>query len=107
MDPPAVLLLDEPFSGLDLGWKYNLLDLVSEAVRRRKTTVIMVSHSIEDAVLLSHRVYLLRSQPMQIAKCINVDIPHASRDHLDGQLVSIQQSIKEQIVEYRRELQSK
>jgi ABC-type nitrate/sulfonate/bicarbonate transport system ATPase subunit len=56
---PELLLLDEPFSALDVGWKAKLYDELMALQRNYKTTVILVTHDIEEALELSHRVLLL------------------------------------------------
>lgn len=60
MDPPKILLLDEPFNGMDLSMKYELQERLTKAVIKRQTTLIVVCHSVNDAVFLSDTVYVLR-----------------------------------------------
>ncbi len=58
--PHDVLLMDEPFSSLDLKLKSSLLLLVAELWHERKNTVIFVTHDVREAVLLSHRAIVLK-----------------------------------------------
>ena len=58
--PHDLLLMDEPFSSLDLSLKKSLLSLVGELWRERGDTVIFVTHDVREAVLLSHRAVVLR-----------------------------------------------
>ncbi len=58
--PHDVLLMDEPFSSLDLSLKKSLLDLIGELRRDGKETVVFVTHDVHEAALLSHRAVLLR-----------------------------------------------
>lgn len=56
---PELLLLDEPFSALDIGWKNNLYYELAQLRSEYNTTVIMVSHDIEEAVKLSDAIIVL------------------------------------------------
>ena len=56
---PELLLLDEPFSALDVGWKAKLYDELMALQRNYKTTVVLVTHDIEEALSLSHHLLLL------------------------------------------------
>lgn len=58
--PHDVLLMDEPFSSLDLSLKRSLLSLTAELWRERHETVVFVTHDVHEAALLSHRAVLLR-----------------------------------------------
>lgn len=75
VDQPKLLLLDEPFRGLDLGTKFDLQDQLLKALHAQKTTVVMVSHSVEDAVFISDSVHILSTSPMRIENTFDVDVP--------------------------------
>lgn len=101
VDQPKVLLLDEPFRGLDLGTKFDLQEQLLNALRAQKTTVVMVSHSVEDAVFLSDTVHILSDSPMKIDKTfsINVERPRNRGDH---KLSGITAEITEYLVAKRK-----
>ncbi|MFC3746473.1 ABC transporter ATP-binding protein [Paenibacillus sp. GCM10012306] len=69
---PGLLLLDEPFSALDYQIKLQLEDLVSETLRRRGTTAILVTHDLSEAIAVSNRVILLEPNPGRIRKVFTV-----------------------------------
>lgn len=56
---PELLLLDEPFSALDVGWKAKLYDELMALRQNYKTTVVMVTHDIEEALSLSHHLLVV------------------------------------------------
>ncbi len=58
---PDLLLLDEPFSALDIGWKNNLYNELAELKSKYNTTVLLVSHDIEEAAKLSDVIVVLGS----------------------------------------------
>ncbi|WP_019910658.1 ABC transporter ATP-binding protein [Paenibacillus sp. HW567] len=74
---PGLLLLDEPFSALDYQIKLQLEDLVSETLRSRGTTAILVTHDLSEAIAVSSRVILLQPNPGKIRKVFTV--PEAIR----------------------------
>ena len=82
---PKILLMDEPFSALDVltaeTLRTDLLDLWQEG-RIPIKSILMVTHNIEEAVLMADRILVLSSNPGRIASEIPVDIPHP-RDRLE------------------------
>lgn len=54
-----ILLMDEPFSSLDLKLKYRMLDLFFEIWRKDRRTVLMVTHDVDEAVAAAHRILVL------------------------------------------------
>ncbi len=58
--PHDVLLMDEPFSSLDLSLKKSLLELTGTLWREKRETVVFVTHDVHEAALLAHRAVLLR-----------------------------------------------
>ena len=72
---PDVLLMDEPFSALDEftreALQYQLLGLW----QRRATTVVFVTHSVREAVVLSDRIVVMSARPGRIHEVLDVDLP--------------------------------
>ncbi|KAA9006488.1 ABC transporter ATP-binding protein [Paenibacillus spiritus] len=69
---PALLLLDEPFSALDYQIKLQLEDLVSETLRRRGTTALLVTHDLSEAIAVSDRVVLLDRNPGRVRRIFEI-----------------------------------
>jgi sulfonate transport system ATP-binding protein len=72
---PALLLLDEPFGALDALTRIQLQQEILRIWGRKKTTMILVTHDIGEAVYLSDRVIVLSNRPARIQKEIRVDLP--------------------------------
>lgn len=72
---PDVLLLDEPFGALDVQTKEDMQVLIRRIWADTGTTVLMVTHDVEEAVFLGRRVVVLASDPGRVAADIVVDLP--------------------------------
>jgi len=73
VDPGAVLL-DEPFSALDEPTRSMLQRDVADLLSRRRTTCLLITHSVEEACLLSDRVVVLTGPPGRIAGIVPIDV---------------------------------
>jgi nitrate/nitrite transport system ATP-binding protein len=79
---PKVLLLDEPFGALDALTRAHLQDQVMEIHAARGTTVVMITHDVDEAVLLSDRIVMLTNGPnARVGEILEVDLPRP-RDRL-------------------------
>jgi NitT/TauT family transport system ATP-binding protein len=76
---PEVLLLDEPFGALDVQTKEDMQVFLRGVWQDTGTTVLMVTHDVEEAVFLGQRVIVLASDPGRVAADVTVDLP-ATRD---------------------------
>lgn len=76
---PDVLLLDEPFGSLDVQTKEDMQLFIRRVWQDTGTTVLMVTHDVEEAVFLGQRVVVLACDPGRIAVDLTVDLP-AERD---------------------------
>ena len=73
---PKVLLMDEPFGALDALTRARLQDELLKIVARTKSTVVMVTHDVDEAVLLSDRIVMMTNGPAAtIGQILRVDIP--------------------------------
>jgi NitT/TauT family transport system ATP-binding protein len=78
---PGLLLMDEPFGALDALTREQMnLDLQRMWLRDRNT-VIFITHSIEEAVLLADRVVVFTSRPGRIADILDIDLPRPRGAH--------------------------
>ena len=72
---PQLLLMDEPFGALDAITRQGLQDEVARIAAEQKTTVVFITHDLEEAIYLGDQVIVLASNPGRIAERITVDIP--------------------------------
>lgn len=73
---PKVLLLDEPFGALDAFTRSHMQDALLDIWRNNQTTMLFVTHDIDEAVFLSHRVVVLDARPGRIKKIVPIDLPY-------------------------------
>ena len=72
---PELLLMDEPYGQLDLQLKYHLEDELIRLWQKTHTTVIFITHNIEEAVYLSDRILVLTNKPTKIKQSLSNDLP--------------------------------
>lgn len=93
---PDLLLMDEPYSQMDIKLRYYLEDEVIRIWRELKRTVIFVTHNIEEAVYLAERILILTPKPSTIKTEIKVDLPRP-RNFADPEFVAIRNKVTEMI----------
>jgi sulfonate transport system ATP-binding protein len=76
---PRLLLLDEPFGALDPLIRMKMQDHLLELVGKNVPTVILITHDIEEALVLSDRVIVLQGPPARVRRDIEIQLPHPRR----------------------------
>lgn len=71
---PSVLLLDEPFGALDALTRINMQNEVLKIWEQEKTTMILITHDIDEAIFLSDRIFIMGKNPGEIKKVISVNM---------------------------------
>lgn len=82
---PDVLLMDEPFAAVDAQTRIELEDLVLGLRAEYNTTILFVTHDIDEAVYLGDRVIVLSGAPTRVSRNMLVDLP-SPRNQLDTKL---------------------
>lgn len=72
---PDVLLLDEPFAALDAQTREFMQELLHEASQRERRAAMLITHSVEEAIFLSHRIVVLTNRPTTVHEIVDVDVP--------------------------------
>lgn len=90
---PDLLILDEPFSSLDLPIKLEIINDVLLQWQERKFTMILVTHDLKEALLLADRIIILSSSPGRIIKDLTVDLNPVNRKISDPALLGIESDI--------------
>ncbi|EFM10909.1 ABC transporter related protein [Paenibacillus curdlanolyticus YK9] len=73
---PKVLLMDEPFGALDAQTKLEMQEMLLEVWEREKTTVLFITHDIDEAIFLSQRIVVMGANPGRIIREFQVELPN-------------------------------
>lgn len=93
---PDLLLMDEPYGQMDIKLRFYLEDEVIRLWKETGTTVVFITHNIEEAVYLAERVLILTNKPAKIREEVIVDLPRP-RDVTDPKFIEIRNHITDQI----------
>jgi NitT/TauT family transport system ATP-binding protein len=72
---PEVLFLDEPFSALDYEMTQFMREQLQKIFMKTRTTMLLVSHDLDEAIQLADKVVLLTRRPTKVAEIVDVDLP--------------------------------
>jgi NitT/TauT family transport system ATP-binding protein len=72
---PRLMLMDEPFAALDAQTREYMQELLGEIQQREQRTVLFITHSVEEAIFLSHRIVVLSTRPSRVREIVDVPIP--------------------------------
>ncbi len=95
---PAVMLLDEPFSALDEQSRQRFQQEFIRIWKATKQTVLLVTHSIDESILMSDRVVVMATRPGRVRETITVDLPRP-RDETSPEFIALKRRISKLIYE--------
>lgn len=101
MSRPQILLMDEPFGALDAQTREVMHDLILYVSKLEKTTIIFVTHDVEEAIYLGQRVVVMAPRPGRIDSIFNVDLPEKRNQNMKHSAQFLEQ--KKQILARIRE----
>lgn len=105
--PSRLLLMDEPFQALDLGLKLGLFTAFSRLWEQDRRTVLLVTHSIQEAVLLGDEILVLSARPGRLlARFVN-PLPQKERRPYESQQPELEQELRLTLINAWREERSK
>jgi NitT/TauT family transport system ATP-binding protein len=102
---PPILFMDEPFGALDAGTRMNMQAELLNLWQRRKTTIVFVTHDIEEAVYLADRIVVLTPFPGKIKCALDITLSR-NRDRTAPEFLSLRSrifsefQIEQQTIEY-------
>ncbi|NDK31699.1 ABC transporter ATP-binding protein [Nesterenkonia haasae] len=79
---PKVLIMDEPFASVDAQTRADLEDLLLRVQEETGTTVLFVTHDVDESVYLSNRVAIVSRSPSRVAEIVDIPLPYP-RDQID------------------------
>ncbi len=93
---PDLLLMDEPYGQMDIKMRFYLEDEVLRLWKEFGSTVIFITHNIEEAVYLAERVLILTNKPAKIKEDVRIELSRP-RDITSNEFVELRKHITEQI----------
>lgn len=97
---PGILLMDEPFGALDAQTRIVMQENLLGLWEQTQTTIVFVTHDIEEAIFLADRVFVMSAGPGRILAAIDVDLPRPRRDDVLAQPEYV--SLKQQCLDLIR-----
>ncbi|AGC68297.1 aliphatic sulfonates import ATP-binding protein SsuB 2 [Thermoclostridium stercorarium subsp. stercorarium DSM 8532] len=88
-----ILLMDEPFQSLDLRRKGQMINLFKELWKKQRPLVIMVTHDVQEALLLSDKIYVLSDKPTGILKEIHNPMAFDERNVKNERFYALEKEI--------------
>ena len=76
MNNPRILLLDEPYRALDSLTKSVMHEALLEIFYKNRVSIFFITHDLEEAIFLGHRVVIMTTRPCRPKKILDIDIPH-------------------------------
>lgn len=93
---PDLLLMDEPYGQMDVKLRFYLEDEVIRLWKEWNSTVLFITHNIEEAVYLAERILILTNKPATIKEELVIDLPRP-RDITDPEFIKIRKYVTDQI----------
>ena len=99
MSKPSIILMDEPFGALDAQTREVMQDLVLDVVEQEGTTIMFVTHDVEEALYLGTQVVLMAPHPGRIDTIYDVPLPNKrdERMRMDPQFLQLKRAVMERI----------
>jgi len=98
---PEFLLMDEPFGALDAQTRSAMQDLLLEVLQSEDKTVMLITHSVEEAIYLSSRIVVVTARPARIRTIIDVPFgyPRAEDVHEDPRFGELRAHIRDLVMQ--------
>lgn len=93
---PDLLLMDEPYGQMDIKMRFYLEDEVLKLWKEFGSTVIFITHNIEEAIYLAERVLILTNKPAKIKESLQVDLPRP-RNVTSDEFIELRKYVTDQI----------
>ncbi len=98
---PQFLLMDEPFGALDAQTRSAMQDLLLEVLQSEGKTVMLITHSVEEAIYLSSRIVVVTARPARIRTIVDIPFgyPRAENIHQDPRFAALRSQLHELVMQ--------
>jgi NitT/TauT family transport system ATP-binding protein len=98
---PEFLLMDEPFGALDAQTRTAMQDLLLQVLATEGKTVLLITHSVDEAIYLSSRIVVVTARPARVRTVIDVPFPYPRSDsvHEDARFAALRAQIRALVME--------
>lgn len=96
---PDILIMDEPFTSLDLNIKLSIIEDINKLWERNRYSLLMVTHDIKEALLLADRILIVSQRPSHILNEFLIDLPKENRNLIDSNFLSLEAKIMSFIID--------
>ena len=98
---PAFLLMDEPFGALDAQTRTAMQDLLLEVLQAEGKTVLLITHSVDEAIYLSSRIVVVTARPARVRSVIDVPFgyPRSAMVQEDPRFAALRSEIRQLVME--------
>lgn len=101
---PEFLLMDEPFGALDAQTRSNMQNLLLEVLATERKTVMLITHSVEEAIYLASRIVIVTARPARVREIVEVPFPYPRDEalHERSEFGALRSHIRDAVMtEYR------
>ena len=94
---PDVMLLDEPFAALDAQTREFMQELLHETSQKDRRAAMLITHSVEEAIFLSHRIVVLTNRPTRVHEVVDVGVawPRTPESRTSPEFIEIRKHLEE------------
>ncbi len=97
---PEFLLMDEPFGALDAQTRAKMQDLLLEVLQHERKTVLLITHSVDEAIYLSSKIIVVTARPAKIKEIIDIPFPYPRHEsiHDEPQFISLKSRLRDLVM---------
>ncbi|PNR96433.1 MULTISPECIES: ABC transporter ATP-binding protein [Petrotoga] len=95
---PQILLMDEPFTSLDLNIKLSIIEDMNKMWNKSYFSILMVTHDIKEALMLGNKIVILSQRPSRILKVFDIDLLEEEKNIYDKRFLELESQITKFVI---------
>jgi NitT/TauT family transport system ATP-binding protein len=101
---PQILLMDEPFTSLDLNIKLSIIEDMKKMWNKSYFSILMVTHDIKEALILGNKIVILSQRPSRILKVFDIDLSEEEKNIYDKSFLELESQITKYVISQSEEV---